>query len=137
MLLGQGERRKQLSVDIDRQKKALKLSYWVRARPPPNPATAKRPAPGAAVASKGPYLGGTITIGLTEAGPTADDEIQSLVGLSEIAKMRPTERVLPLQLTVKWEAGEGGAVAGIKAGEAMDAEALRLVSSHLSLPVQS
>lgn len=40
----------------------------------------------------------------------------------------PRERVVKLELAVRWEIGEAGVGAGLKAGDSMDSSLLRLVS---------
>ena len=82
------------------------------------------PPPGG---SQAPLVGGTLSITLEET-EAKDERLEDLTRNITVGDDEPSERVLKLGLSVKWEAGEGGAGGGIKVGDMMDPTGLRIVS---------
>ncbi|OCF71301.1 hypothetical protein I204_07928 [Kwoniella mangroviensis CBS 8886] len=139
MTLSQGKWRNQLRVEIDRENKTLKVKYWVRPRPavipqqPQQAAVGKRPAPTANLnAARTPLVGGVLSITLGENGPRPT-ETDSILGDVSSGGLIPNERILRLQLGVKWEVGELGVGGGLKLGDVMDATALNVDPASLDM----
>ncbi|WVQ85214.1 hypothetical protein IAT38_007379 [Cryptococcus sp. DSM 104549] len=137
--LSQGKWRGQLIPHMDREAKTLRLQYWIRERPIAIPrqeaaAVGKRPQPAVPMgAPRTPMVGGTLNITLAEK-PVQRNELESLLGAITTGGLVPSERVLKLELGVKWFIGEVGVGGGLKAGDAMDSGGmLRLDPNALSL----
>lgn len=124
LTLSQQTYRNQLLVDIDRTKKELQLRYWVRPR---------QAAPGQkrpAAAPNTPVVGGVIVFAITESKAPISDAQQLLMEVSAGGDV-PVDRPVALDMSVRWTVGEAGTGGGLKAGNAMDASLLRIVSPPL------
>nr|XP_019048596.1 hypothetical protein I302_02368 [Kwoniella bestiolae CBS 10118]OCF27526.1 hypothetical protein I302_02368 [Kwoniella bestiolae CBS 10118] len=139
MALSQGKWRNQLRVEIDRENKTLKVKYWIRPRPAiiaqqqQQAAVGKRPAPAASLGTaRTPLVGGILSITLGENG-VQPNETDSILGDVSSGGLIPNERVLRLQLGVKWEVGELGIGGGLKVGDVMDGTVLRIDSASLDM----
>ena len=127
-----GKWRNHLLVEMDRQAEVLKARYWNRPRPAPSTtqtaSSSKRPAPTTSLgAPRTPLIGGIISIKLEET-QRSEGGIQDIMQHINSGSTEPSERALNLHLNVKWEVGEIGAGGGLKAGDAMDARVLDIVS---------
>ncbi|WVQ93944.1 hypothetical protein IAU59_001022 [Kwoniella sp. CBS 9459] len=138
MALSQGKWRSQLSVEIDRPKNVLRVKYWIRPRPVQIPqqqqaAVGKRPPPpSTTAAARSPMFGGILNISLAEAN-AAVNETDGLFGDVSAGGLVPNERILKLQLGVKWEIGEIGVGGGLKVGDVMDGGLLRIDPGAIDL----
>ena len=106
-----------------------------RSRPPQQPQPAgpgqKRNPANNLGAARTPLVGGTLRISLVEATASEADLEELMRGLLT-GGSEPSERIINLTLSVKWEVGEGGVGGGLKVGDAMDPSALDIVSHTLS-----
>lgn len=80
-------------------------------------------------------VGGTITFTLAEAASPMSEAERVLREVAACG-IEPVDRTVRFELGIKWEVGEAGAGGGLKAGEAMDATGLRIVS-HQGLLIAS
>lgn len=96
----------------------------------------KRPqAPATLPASRQTMVGGIIHITLAEK-TTPRSELDNLLSDIACGGLVPSERVLRLELNVKWIVDEAGVGGGLKSGDVMDNSMLHLVRDrckfHLS-----
>lgn len=96
----------------------------------------KRPqAPATLPASRQTMVGGIIHITLAEK-TTPRSELDNLLSDIACGGLVPSERVLRLELNVKWVVDEAGVGGGLKSGDVMDNSMLHLVRDrckfHLS-----
>lgn len=138
LVLGQGRWRGQLLVDVDRTKKELRLRYWIRQRAvqptgPTQAAVGKRAQPPSALsgARTTTIVGGTLTFSLGES-KTPINEAERVLREVAACGVQPVDRVVRLEIGVKWEVGDIGIGGGLKLNDAMDASALTVNASSLS-----
>lgn len=86
-------------------------------------------------AARAPLVGGTLRISLSEAA-ASEAGIEDLMRGLMSGGSEPSERVVKLQLGVKWEVGEGGVGGGLKVGDAMDTSSLELVRCRYSFVIK-
>ncbi|WWC85678.1 uncharacterized protein L201_000544 [Kwoniella dendrophila CBS 6074] len=138
MALSHGKWRNQLRVEIDRESKTLRLKYWIRPRPVTVPqqqaaAVGKRPAASVSVGSaRTPLVGGILSVSLAEASISSNG-VETMLDNISSGGLLPSERVLDLQLSLKWEVGELGAGGGLRVGDVMDGLSMQMDSSALDM----
>ncbi|WWD22838.1 hypothetical protein CI109_107332 [Kwoniella shandongensis] len=136
--LSQGKWRGQLIVEMDRTAKTLRIKYWIRPRPAQvqqqqqAAVGRKAPPPGSQGASRAPMVGGILSISLDETS-AVQNEVETLLGGLSSGGMKPSERVLNLNLGVKWEIGEIGVGGGLKVGDLMDGSFVKIDPNSLSI----
>nr|ODN88985.1 hypothetical protein L203_02391 [Cryptococcus depauperatus CBS 7841] len=140
IVLAQGKWRTQLIPELDREKKTLRIKYWLRERPS-QPVSRQEPA---AVSKntksstditilRQPLFGGLISISLAES-TTFPSSLQSTLADISTGDLTSNERVLRLRLAINWTVGEAGVGGGFKNGDVMDNGAmLKLEEDALSV----
>ncbi|KAL0240364.1 hypothetical protein I308_106615 [Cryptococcus tetragattii IND107] len=134
--LSQGKWRGQLIPEMDRENKTLRLKYWLRERPvqvqrQDSTSNKRSQAPTTLATSRQPMVGGIIHISLAEK-TTPRSELDNLLSDIACGGLVPSERVLKLELGVKWVVDEAGVGGGLKVGDVMDNSVLHLDPDALS-----
>ncbi|OXG84460.1 hypothetical protein C349_02506 [Cryptococcus neoformans var. grubii Br795] len=137
VVLSRGKWRGQLIPEMDRENKTLRLKYWLRERPvqvqrQDSIANKRSQAPETLPASRQPMIGGIIHITLAEK-TIPRSELDNLLSDIACGGLVPSERVLRLELNVKWVVDEAGVGGGLKSGDVMDSSMLHLDPDALSV----
>lgn len=101
--------------------------------PPQAPTSNKRNPSAPLGAPRTPLVGGILRIKLAEAEPKEENAEEIMRDILS-GHVVPSDRILNLELGVKWEVGEGGLGGGLSVGESMDASGLILVSVRPEAP---
>ncbi|KDQ15248.1 hypothetical protein BOTBODRAFT_31903 [Botryobasidium botryosum FD-172 SS1] len=92
-----------LNIEMSRDRRTLKVYYWVRKSPP-----APRPANAPAVPPRPPH-GGVLTISVVDwSSPTHVSKVaRELEERGKISSAQPSDHVTEMKLTAKWEIASG------------------------------
>ncbi|KIR26085.1 hypothetical protein I309_05036 [Cryptococcus deuterogattii LA55] len=133
--LSQGKWRGQLIPEMDRENKTLRLKYWLRERPvqvqrQDSTSNKRSQAPTTLATSRQPMVGGIIHISLAEK-TTPRSELDNLLSDIACGGLMPSERVLKLELGVKWVVDEAGDPDALSAEDLLHV-CTRTHASHLT-----